>query len=166
MPRERDATIQELESGVLIDERRLEEACSQHPDFFYRVAKRLAYETSLRDAAKETLANKEAAADARIRLEAERAEEKITEREVDSKKRLDPQVEAVRKQYNDLIYSVAQWTALKDAFLQRSYMLKTLAELYVSNYYSDTSTGRTQVAGATADRAKRELQQERIRRKT
>lgn len=160
-------TLQDLEPGLLIDENRLEQACARHPDLFYRVSKRLTHEISLRDMAKEQLANVEAETDARIREEAAEDEDakKLTEKEIESRKRLDSAVKKWRDQYLAYSHSVAQWTALKDAFLQRSYMLKSLGELYVANYYSDTSTGGASIASAQAARAKQQLQEERVRRR-
>jgi hypothetical protein len=161
MPRAIELT--DLEPGLKIDQNALDEACAHHPDLFYRVAQRLADETSFRDAAKEQLANTEALVDAEIRDDWR--ETKSTEKEIDSRKRLDPRVEEARKRYLDYCHSTAQWAALKDAFLQRSYMLKSLGELYISNYYSDTSPKSAPVANVQADRARKLMQEERVRRK-
>lgn len=165
MPKEpKVVELEELEPGLLIDENRLEQACSRHPDLFYRVSKRLAAEISYRDSLKEDLATTEAEVDAEIRQEAAEQEAKTTEKEIESRKRTDKRVEKARNQLLDANLAVGQWAALKDAFTQRSYMLKTLGELYVSNYYSDTSSVGTAGGNAQAERAKREMQNERVRR--
>jgi hypothetical protein len=157
--------LADLEPGLLIDEHALDQACARHPDLFYRVAKRLADEVSMRDALKEQLANVEALVDTEIREEAAAENEKPTVKEIESRTRLDLRVEKVRKHLLETGAAVGQWMALKDAFTQRSYMLKALGELYVSNYYSDTSTSAVSSTNAQADRAKRALQEERVRRK-
>jgi predicted nucleic acid-binding Zn-ribbon protein len=162
---QREPTMQELELGIKIDQHQLEIECCRQPDLYYRVATRVATETSLRDAAKERLADVEAEADSEVRRAAIEEQTKITENYVESKKRVHPSVQEARQDYFELKKSVDLWTALLEAFSQRSYMLKTLGELYVANYYSDTSQTGVATGNAHAARAREALQQERIRRK-
>jgi len=157
-------SIEDLRAALAIDEHALEEACAQHADLFYRVSKHLENEISIRDGMKEQLEDLEAKAYIDICAEAEEAETKVTVGEIQARIRLHPEVKRVRDRLLQFKESARQWTALKEAYTQRSYMLKILGELYVSNYYSDVSVG-AHVGNAQADRAKRMMQQERVRRR-
>lgn len=137
-----DAALADLEPGLQIDENAMEEALLAQPDSYYKVSKRLALVISRRDAAKQELAEVEARADAKIRRDAELAEEKITEREVKSQKRLDTDVKTAGSNVLTLNYHVGELTALKEAFQQRSYALKELVALYIANYYGDLPSGQ------------------------
>lgn len=136
-----DKFISELEEGLRIDKNALDEALERAPDLYYRVSKELTLATSRRDAIKQELAEIEAEADNTIRIRAEGAKVKLTETDAKMQARLEP---AVKRANRDLIEAnrvVGMFSALKDAFNQRSYAIKDLVSLYVANYYSD-STGR------------------------
>lgn len=82
-------TLDELEQGLLINEHKLEVECSRHADVFYRVAKRVALETSRRDALKQSVAETEAEVDLDYRRVAEKANEKPREKAIESEMLLD-----------------------------------------------------------------------------
>lgn len=131
--------LEELEPGLQIDEHALDEALQEQPDLFYRVSKDLALLTSRRDAAKQNVSEVEAQVDLEVRSGAAKRDEKIPEREVDAQKRLHPKVKAAVAQMLQLNSAVGQLAALKEAFQQRSWVLKDLVGLYIANYYSDKS---------------------------
>lgn len=156
---ERRPTIEDLEAALLIDEHALEEACREQPDFFYAVAKLLALETSRRDGAAHALKDVEAVADQQIRDDAEKMVAKVTEKEVESLKRTDPNVLAARNKLMELERRVGTLTALKEAWTQRNYMLRQLVDLHTAAYYGDVQQ-RSQHVGdnkaAIRDRYQRE----------
>lgn len=145
-----DPSIEDLETGLRIDEHALDDALVQHPDLFYRVSKQLALLTSQRDAKKQELAEQEAKADGDIRETASKHKDKVTETEVKNMIRLDADVSRVLHELLDLNRQVGSWTALKEAFQARSYVLKDLVNLYIANYY-----GSNQDGGSSAGRALR-----------
>jgi translation elongation factor EF-Ts len=130
-------TLALLERDLAIDRNALDEALLTQPDLFYRASKKLAELISQRDAAKQDISEAEAEADKDIRSEIEEAGTKITEKEVESRKRIHPEVSASIKTYLNLNLSVGQFTALVDAFKQRSYVLKSLSDLHISGYFGD-----------------------------
>lgn len=132
-----------LETGLKIDKFNLDEELVQQPQLLYEVSSQLSLYTSRRDAAKQQLQNAEAAADNAIRRRASKREQRITEREIESRKRSDPEVEQANKVYLDLCYACNMLAGLKEAFQQRSYVLKDLVSLFVANYYSESSAGAT-----------------------
>ena len=135
-----EISIEELEEGLPIDEHALDEALLRQPDFLYQVSKRLALQTSRRDSAKQLLTETEARVDAEIRNDAYKADEKITEKEVSSQKILNKEVQTAERQLLNLNLIVGQLNALKEAYQQRSYMLRELTSLYIANYYGDAPT--------------------------
>lgn len=126
--------IAELEKLLGIDQNALELSLLVQPEAYYRVAKALVHETSRRDAAKQLLAETESRVDLEIR-DAWESNERIREGEVESQKRLDKRVNTALLQLSKLTQSVNELTALKEAFQQRSYVLKDLCALYIANYY-------------------------------
>lgn len=134
-------SLEDLEQGLRIDENGLDAALVQQPDLFYRVSKQLAFLSSRRDAKKQELAEEEAKADAETRTVAERRKEKVTEAEIKSAVRLDPNVMRASKELITLGGQVGALTALKEAFQQRSYVLKDLVNLFVANYYGSNQDG-------------------------
>lgn len=129
--------LSELEENLMIDEHGLDEACQTHPELYYRVSKHLALQISRRDAAKQHLMEVEAIADKEIR--SQNSEVKLTEREIDSRKIRHPAVRDAHRNLLRLTHQAAQLTALKESYQQRSYVLKSMIELYLSNYFSEIS---------------------------
>jgi hypothetical protein len=137
------APIETLEEALAIDEDALNEALIRQPDAFYRVSKKLAMELSIRDAAKQALQEEEAYADERARSSIPDGE-KVTETSIKSLVRLDKQVLTANDKLLKLSRETALLQALKEAFQQRSYVMKDLVSLYVANYFGDASGGRSE----------------------
>lgn len=145
--------LDELEKGLKIDEHALDEALQQQPDLFYRVSKTLAMLTSRRDAMKQEKETVEAQADLTIRRKHARDKDKATEGSIRAEIRLDREVIEVGNELLELANLVAQFAALKEAFQQRSYVLKDLVNLYTANYFGDSAGGssRTRMRDHAAD---------------
>lgn len=151
--------IEDLEPGLAIDEHALEEALQQQPDLFYRVSKALALLISERDEAKMELQTVEAEIDMEIRREAMDNDEKVTVGEVEARRRIHKKVVAANLRLIDFNKQVGQYSALKEAFQQRSYVLKSLSELYIANYYGDvqSSSGTRHMRDATAEATREDI---------
>lgn len=159
-----ETLIIDLEAGLKIDEHALDTALIRQPDMFYRVSQALALAISRRDFAKQTRDELMAELDADIRAVAARHEEKITEGGIKAQLTMDPAVKRAERECLDRGAMVGQLTALKEAFVQRSYVLKDLASLYVANYYSDASAGSRsteQVKNRAGDDARRAMSEAR-----
>lgn len=158
-------TVEELERLLSIDPHHLEQQWQQHPDSFYKIGKQLAYAISERDEAAKELKEVEAIVDAKIRHDAELHDERITEKGVESEKRLDKGVKAAQTKLADLSLRVGLLQALRDAFMHRKDALKDLVQLYLSNYYGNSDIGQTRVSvrDATAQRAKAAMHEARQR---
>lgn len=162
--RDRDdlnAQIAELEQGLRIDKNGLDDALEQQPDLYYRVAKLVSLEMSRRDALKQELEEVEAEVDERVRIEAESAKEKLTETEAKMRVRLDPKLKRVRQDILRANRRVGDLQALEKSFTQRSYAIKELVSLYVSQYFGDNTGGgsrtSSQLKTRSADEVRRTL---------
>lgn len=146
-PREEDEAkddadlLLELEAALRIDRDALDECLQQQPDLFERVAMRHVLTVSRRDQAKHRLEIVQAEVDETIRMAARDDNQKITEREVATQVLLHKDVEKAHKEYQRLSSFAMQWQALKEAYIQRSYVLKDLVALYLRAYYGDPSAG-------------------------
>lgn len=153
--------LEELRKKLLIDEHALELELKNYPALIDEVGQACVLAISDRDEAKEDLDEVQAVVDAQIRRNAAIADEKITEKEVESQKKLNAKVKAANQNFLDLKLEAAQWGVLKEAFDKRSYALSKLVDLYIANYYSeiekkgnvDFKTVQSQrIKGALADR--------------
>ena len=159
-----DDQLVELEALLVINEHALEEASRDQPDAFYRVSKLLAILISHRDEAKQDLATVESEVDLEIRREAREYDEKVTEGEVTARKKVDKRVLQAQKNHNFYSGWVGQFSALKEAFQQRSYALNHLIELHLSSYFGEVGGSpklRDKMREVTADRSRRAMADQR-----
>ena len=156
-------TITDLEKGLRIDEDALDEALLIHSDLFYRVSKQLTLLVSQRDAADQEKKEIEARVDAQLRHDAEVSESKTTEPQIKNDIRRDKDVIKAIDKLLELDKQVGQWQALKEAFLQRSYMLKAMCDLYIAGYFGANMDGASsRMTEHDADANRREM--DRLRR--
>lgn len=132
----------EFEKYLLIDKDALDEELINHPDLVYRISMKLVNLVSYRDAAKQDKDEAEAKADARIRRDAARDDEKVTADQVKAEIKLDPKVIEAADRYAELKLEHDKWGALDRAFTARRFALAGLVDLYGNNYWSDASGGR------------------------
>lgn len=127
--------LDRLQQELSIARDSLEQACTKQPDLLYRVAEQVALHRSRRDAAKKELEEKEAALYIELRRAAAMLEERVTEAEIKAQmttKREHQVLTARLAEANELL---VRWEVLKEAFSQRSYMLRELVALYLARYY-------------------------------
>jgi hypothetical protein len=136
-------TLKQLEDKLVIDEHALDVALREHPDLFYKVASELALAISNRDEAKQDLDQIEAVVDSELRKAALIGIEKVTEKAIESNKNKDKRVVSANDTFLEKRYDAAKWSALKEAYEQRSYALSKLVDLYLANYYSTNEDKRT-----------------------
>lgn len=146
--------IDEFKGKIVFDEHALDVALRDHPGLVFDIGVELAIAISVRDEAKQSFDEIEAKVDGEIRRAAAVADEKVTEKEVESQKKLDRRVQAANKAYLERKLDAAKWSALKEAFEQRSYALSKLVELYLNNYYSDRSNAGAEIGRSDLNTAK------------
>lgn len=162
----KQASIRELEDDLIIDEDDLEEMCRLQPVLYYEVSRQLAMCISERDAAKQAHAEVEAAEDGRVRREAAKQEDRVTDTAIKLTVKSSKIVVAAMKKYLDLSEKVGQLQALKEAYQQRSYALSHLVDLHVNTFYGESATNRTasNVRDAKANVARAQLREQRQKR--
>lgn len=136
----RDQSLRKLERmqvNLTIEQDSLEQACIKQPDYLYHVAEQVSLHRSRRDATKKELEEKEASLYIEIRHRASVQEERITEAEVKAQMTLDRAHRTLTNQLAEANELLSRWEVLKEAFSQRSYMLKELVSLYLARYYGD-----------------------------
>lgn len=168
MPRVSEAHrefVEQYEEGLQIDQNALEDALQSQVPSYYEVSKRLSEAESRRDAAKHYLKTVEARVDDEIRRKAKEDGEKITEGAVAARLLVDEAVTEANNLYMDASAQYRDLVALKEAYSQRSYMLKELISLWIANYYSGDIDDRASrsVRNARADTTKRATR-DRLRR--
>lgn len=144
--------LEQLEEAIKIDQDELDEALIQQPSLFYEVSRHLTILLSRRDEAKSNLQAAEARADIGIRRKAREKEEKKNEAEIAAEKRLSTDVAKADRAHQRLVQTCGHFEALKQAFQQRGFVLKSLADLYVSNYFTQSSGGKER-SGIKEERA-------------
>lgn len=129
--------LEDLERGLRFDRNDLDTALMEQPDFFFRVAREFAVNESRRDAAKQWAEEIKAEADQVIRSDASGRGEKISETQVLNRVLLNRSYAKANDNYFDWKQLTAKWSALKEAYTQRSYALKDMVQLYATGYYGD-----------------------------
>ena len=163
----KQSPFEELEAALSIDKNNLDEALLAQPDTYYRVSEALVLVASQRDAAKQALTETEAEIDQQLRVKARTNDLKLTETDIQSQKNIHPDVKSARFKLNELNTKLGKLEALKEAFQQRSYVLKELVALYTANYFGDVMTSsatRNQgvISGAEGRRQLNKARRERM----
>ena len=136
-------------NGLRIDRNALDDELIKQPSAFLEVAQACAVTASRRDQAREEQKRIDAERSMAIRA---KAEGKITEAAIAAQLELDQQHIDARNSYLLLCREAEELLALKDAFIQRSYVLKDLCALFIAGYFSN-SAERTPAGKAVAEAA-------------
>lgn len=131
--------IADLREGLQIDKYALDDELIQQPDMLYRVSEHLTLRISQRDAAKQELSETEARVDADLRRDASISDTRVTEKEIESQKKVNRDVLRAVEKLRQLNLSVGKLSALKESFGSRGHALRDLTSLYAANYFSDSS---------------------------
>lgn len=127
-----DTKFKRLQDRLAIDREGLSDCLIEQPQLYYDVTNLYVQAVSQRDAAKLDLEEATARADKAVRRAAEVAETKITEALIKQELALDKNLRSLHTEILELTEQVGQLGALRDAFSQRSFMLRELVALYVS----------------------------------
>jgi len=129
--------LKEFEAALIIDKHDLDTEILSQADLFYRVAQQYTQAASIKDEMYEVL--KETDAEINLAIRHQNTGNKITE----------AQINATVLQHKDHRGAFGDWLTakeeadkaghLKEAFIQRSYMLRDLAQLYIAGYFSEKS---------------------------
>jgi hypothetical protein len=133
------ATLAELQAQLAIDKSVLDDEVIRQPVLFYTIGEQVTDAIAERDAAKEELASVDADLDFKGRKKLANVHDKVTETMVKNFVQMHPDHENAFATWLTAKTKADRLLALKDAFQQRSYMLRDLVSLYSANYYEDAS---------------------------
>lgn len=143
-----------LERHLRIDRDDLDTCLIEQPDRYYHVAMACAVAVSDREAAKLDLEDLSAKLDKDIRARAASREEKITEAKIQQEIKSDSDYQEQRALLAQIDARIGALQALKEAFSQRSFMLRELVALTVSERSARAgATGSYEARGRTAQQA-------------
>lgn len=126
----------QLTEALKFNKHDLDTAIIQHSELFHRASETVAYWQSVRDEAKKKMEESYAKNSLSIRDETNKDGRKITEDAVKQLTLLDEDYQAVINFYLKAKYEADRWSALKDAFSSRGYMIKEIAELWKASYFN------------------------------
>ena len=151
--------IRAYEKLLKIDKNALDDAIIQQSEIYYHICRDYAQAVSIRDEAKEDLSSVDAELSLAIRKIAEDKGTKVTESSIASSIQIHSNHEEAVYKLLEAGRNVDLLFAMKNAFSQRSYMLRELVALFISGYYMDSSRGET----TTKPERRRQIDQKRIR---
>lgn len=142
-------TLIELQQQLAIDKSVLDDEVIRQPVLFYTISEQLTDAAAERDAAKENLASVDAKLDHKWRKDLAKVHTKVTDKMVATQVLIDRDHEKAFDDYLEAKTKADKLLALKEAFQQRSYMLRDLVSLYSANYYETSSIKPTQTQEAS-----------------
>lgn len=132
-------SIEEAQRGLRIDRHSIDEAILEQSVLFYDVSNNLVLAKEEKDRLKDEMESLGAEISNDKREEFQDDKIKFTEHALKEEVALDKNYIKSKKRYNQSYSDLRKWEAMKEAYMQRSYMLKELARLWSANYYGDTS---------------------------
>ena len=124
--------LERLRESLVIDNDAIGDCLIEQPQFYNDVASGHAESVARRDALKLEAEEAQAEVDRRIRAEASARGDKITEAAIQQQIRLDAAVADLARRGLAAREESDRWAALKEAYQQRSFMLRELVALRVS----------------------------------
>ena len=160
--------LDKSKAKLAIDEDDLDSALIEQPEFFFHVCEHYARAVARRDETKLDLDEIRAMVDAEIREDATTEGRRITETQIDYQLRADERVRKVKRRYiADTAVSDA-WGMLKESFQQRSFMLREMVSLAISQQRDIASaygsSSRREARDRKAGQVRAEVAEKRTRR--
>jgi|ERR1700722_328765 len=126
-------------ADLAIDKSVLDDEVIRQPVLFYEVSEQLVTALAERDGAKEELATVDAKLSAHWRKQLSGGKDRVTDKRIDTYVQTSDEHEAAFNVYLAAKERADKLQVLKEAFQQRSYMLRDLVALYTANYYEASS---------------------------
>lgn len=149
--------LETLREQLQIDRDDLDTCLVEQPDLYYHVAEAYVLAVAKRDEAKLDLEQATADLDKQFREAAAAAEEKVTEAALSRKLASAPRIQKLERELLGLRVEADKWQALKEAFQQRSFMMRELVAMFIRRM-SDVSlehgnqSSRQDLTSAIADK--------------
>lgn len=131
--------LESLTARLKIDENELDKELIEQPNLFFFVGRFYASATSQRDAQLQEIELMQSELDYSVRKKAQESGERITENQVKAAVIRSAEMQEALAKANELKRLAGVWTALRDAYQQRSYILLKLVDLYLAGYYGQVT---------------------------
>lgn len=141
-----DETIEKLRGLLVIDKHSLDDEIERQPELFFEISEAAVLAAARRDFLKEEISRIDAELHAKHTRRLEKAGSKATVGAVDAAVKTDVKHTRAIERHISAKRKADLYQALKEAFSQRSYMLRDLASLAIAQYYERTSVSATNVA--------------------
>ena len=145
-------TVSELEryrGHLAIDQDDLDKCLMEQPEVYYVVAQAVANTTAERDKLKLELEELQAKLGLDLRDQATRRNEKLTEGGLEQKLAGMPKIQELQRSLLTKRQEAESWGVLKEAFQQRSFMLRELVALFIAQRHDLALEGGAGQARAT-----------------
>lgn len=142
-----DLVLEEVEELLKINRNNLDTVVCQQAEIFSKITDQFSLAVAKRDHMKEELAVLDASIAIEYRQKAQDNNEKLTEGKLNEKVDSDERHRLFVDKFLKAKLEADRWGGKKEAFSQRSSMLKLCCELYLSNYYSSDSIKSNKVVG-------------------
>src|SRR5262245_60487863 len=155
--KEQSTRLEEYQAALQFDQHALDEALVEQPSLFFEVARKFAVLISQRDQAEQAVKVVRAQVGLEVRREAQYEEDKVTVAEVEARVAAHRDVLEAQKVHHELAADAGTWGALKEAYQQRSYAIKSMVDLHVTGYFGATgsSSGSARVRDMHSEHVKR-----------
>lgn len=137
----KQSDLEALQSQLQIDKDDLDTCLVEQPDLYYHVAEHFVSAVARRDEVKLSIEQVTAELGEQMRKAAAARDEKLTEAAITRKLADTPRLQEMEAQYLHLRLEADKWQALKEAFQQRSFMLRELVAIFIRRM-GDLSLGQ------------------------
>lgn len=140
---EHTGTFTQLKAAVAIDKNDLDTCLVEQPDLFYRVSEAYTMARSLQDEIKYDITKLTAELGAQFRSAASDDKKPPSVEAVNHMINNSPKMVDLQKEMLVASTTVGKWAALKEAYDMRASALKSLTQLFSSNYFTVQTGSRT-----------------------
>lgn len=160
-------SLEKLRAYLAYDTDGISEEVTRHPELYEHVGQGLAQATARHDRLKYDLELEEARVAKAAREDAVGGEKKPTDKAIETEVAATGSVQLLKRKLLDAKAEVSQWAALKEAWTQRSYMLKESVSIYLARMTGSSSVTapRDALAESNRERAGQLRQEEGFRRR-
>jgi len=152
---------EEIRSKLRIDEDNMDSCLVEHSEYFFKAAEQVTLAGAKRDGLKLELEELVAVLDRDIRARNAAEDIKMSETGLSNTIKTTPRFQELQRKFMDAKKEADDWGTLKEAFQQRSYMLRELNQRQIAQMYN-LSTERGTAGSrrnAVGDRNRAELEQ-------
>lgn len=153
---EQAQTIEHWQQFLAIDKADLDSCLIEQPESYHHISQAFAQAVADRDATKLDLEELQAKLGQDLRTKAIKNDEKLTEGSLQQQLTAMPNVQKLQREFLEKRHKADSWQALKEAFQQRSFMLRELVALYIAQRHDtamENGSGQARASLAEENRA-------------